>query len=300
VGFVDNASAASNGDSGDCLGPVARLDDLAEELNVDWGLLAVHSFDAEEMASLLSRATGRVNRWIILPPLEHFPGMWLEACEAARRPAMKITNRLRHGWSSPLKRVFDLSLALVLGLAALPLIALIALLTRLGSPGPVFFGQERVGRYGRRFKLWKFRTMLPDADVVLARYLDAHPELAAEWKASRKLRSDPRVTWIGRWLRSTSLDELPQVWNVIVGDMSLVGPRPIEAHEIEKYADYYGHYARMLPGITGLWQVSGRSNTTYEERVALDVYYVQNWSLWLDVYIVACTAKAVLLCEGAY
>src|SRR5439155_2776317 len=126
-------------------------------------------------------------------------------------PAMMITNRLREGWSSPLKRAFDLTLAILLGLPALPLIALIVLAIRLGSPGPVLYGQERIGRFGRRFKLWKFRTMLPDADAVLARYLEGHPELAEEWRANRKLRSDPRVTWVGRWLRSTSLDELPQV-----------------------------------------------------------------------------------------
>jgi len=141
---------------------------------------------------------------------------------------------------------------------------------------------------------------LPDADAVLARYLREHPNLAAEWKANHKLRSDPRGTWIGRWLRSTSLDELPQIWNVIVGEMSLVGPRPIVTAEIDKYGENYEQYVQVLPGITGLWQVSGRNNTTYEERVALDAYYVQNWSLWLDIYILACTAKVVLLCEGAY
>jgi lipopolysaccharide/colanic/teichoic acid biosynthesis glycosyltransferase len=142
--------------------------------------------------------------------------------------------------------------------------------------------------------------MYCDADDVLLRYLDEHPDLAAEWQASTKLRHDPRVTWIGRWLRVTSLDELPQLWNVFVGEMSLVGPRPILPCEIDKYGDYYEHYSQVLPGLTGLWQVSGRNNTTYRERLDLDTYYVRNWSLWLDVYIVACTVKVVLLGEGAY
>jgi Undecaprenyl-phosphate galactose phosphotransferase WbaP len=260
----------------------------------------VHSFDAEVLSEVLLQASCRIKHWIILPPLERFPSLWLEACEAARRPALTITNRLRSGWSVPLKRALDLSVALTLGIAVLPLVVLIVVLIRFSSPGAIFYGQERIGRFGRRFKAWKFRTMLPDADAVLARYLRDHPELAAEWKANHKLRSDPRVTWIGRWLRSTSLDELPQVWNVIVGEMSLVGPRPIVTAEIDKYAENYEQYVQVLPGITGLWQVSGRNNTTYDERVALDVYYVQNWSLWLDVYILACTAKVVLLCEGAY
>jgi Undecaprenyl-phosphate galactose phosphotransferase WbaP len=301
VGFVDDGARMDSSPLLPAyLGTIAQLDELAEECNVDWGLLAVHSFDAEELSELLARRSGRIRHWIVLPPLERFPSLWLEACEAARRPALTITNRLRQPWSWPAKRTFDFCLAVLLGLCALPLIALITILIRLGSPGAAFYGQERVGRYGRRFKLWKFRTMFPDADAVLNEYLNRHPDLAEQWRALRKLRPDPRVTWIGRWLRSTSLDELPQIWNVIVGDMSLVGPRPVEAHEIEKFLDDYEYYVRVLPGITGLWQVSGRSNTTYEERVALDVYYVQNWSLWLDVYILACTAKVVLLCEGAY
>jgi Undecaprenyl-phosphate galactose phosphotransferase WbaP len=224
----------------------------------------------------------------------------MEACEAARRPALAVTNRLRLPAARLVKRVFDLCLASVLGVLVLPLICVIAILIRLGSPGPIFYAQQRIGRYGRRFKAWKFRTMLADADAVLHRYLQRNPHLAEEWRANHKLRSDPRVTWIGWLLRSTSLDELPQLWNVMVGEMSLVGPRPIVAEEIEKYGEHYEHYVQVLPGITGLWQVSGRNNTTYEERVALDVYYVQNWSMWLDVYILACTAKVVVLCEGAY
>jgi Undecaprenyl-phosphate galactose phosphotransferase WbaP len=301
IGFVDDVSGvAPDTDLSHYLGTVQRLDELADEFNVDWALVAVHSFDAEELAELLSRTSGRIKHWIILPPLEHFPSLWLAACEAARRPALALTNCLRNGWSLPLKRALDLSVSITLGLAVLPLVGLIALLIKLGSPGPLFYGQERIGRFGRRFKAWKFRTMLPNADQALARYLEQHPDLSAEWQANHKLRSDPRVTWIGHWLRSTSLDELPQVWNVLVGEMSLVGPRPIVAAEIDKYGEHYQHYAQVLPGITGLWQVSGRNNTTYDERVALDVYYVQNWSLWLDVYILACTAKVVLLCEGAY
>jgi Undecaprenyl-phosphate galactose phosphotransferase WbaP len=301
VGFVeDSAFPSDETGSPNCLGALNELDCLADDFSVDWGLVAVHSFDADELAELLSRSTGRIKHWIILPPLERFPSLWLEACEAARRPALTITNRLRNRSSALLKRALDLSIVVTLGFAVLPLVALIAALIKLGSPGPVFYGQERIGRLGRRFKAWKFRTMLPDADAVLARHLEEHPDLAAEWKANHKLRSDPRITSIGRFLRSTSLDELPQIWNVLVGEMSLVGPRPIVAAEIDKYDEHYEYYVQVLPGITGLWQVSGRNNTTYEERVALDVYYVQNWSVWLDIYILACTAKVVLLCEGAY
>jgi Undecaprenyl-phosphate galactose phosphotransferase WbaP len=300
VGFVDDGTLPDDTELDAYLGTTARLNELAEQFNVDWGLAAVHTFDAEEVAQLLGRNNSRIKHWIILPPLEKFPSLWLEACEAARRPAMHVTNRLRSTWSLPLKRALDLAVTIPLGVAVLPLVVLIVALIRLSSPGPIFYGQERIGRLGRRFKAWKFRTMLPNADAVLDRYLAEHPDLAAEWKANHKLRRDPRVTWVGRWLRSTSLDELPQAWNVIVGDMSLVGPRPIVSAEIDKYAENYEQYVQVMPGITGLWQVSGRNNTTYEERVSLDVYYVQNWSLWFDIYILACTAKVVLLCEGAY
>jgi Undecaprenyl-phosphate galactose phosphotransferase WbaP len=301
IGFVDDTGMPGEAeDSPHYLGNAERLDERATEFNVDWALAAVQAFDAEELSDLMSRSGGRIRHWIILPPLARFPSLWLEACEAARRPALRVTNRLRQPWSQALKRTFDAILVLLLGLATLPLVGVIALLVRLSSPGSIFYGQERIGRFGRRFTAWKFRTMLPDADAVLARYLDEHSELAAEWRAKHKLRCDPRVTWIGRILRSTSLDELPQIWNVLLGEMSFVGPRPIVAAEIDKYAEYYEHYVQVLPGITGLWQVSGRNNTTYEERIALDVYYVQNWSLWLDIYILASTAKVVLLCEGAY
>lgn len=301
VGLIDDAELAEE-DLEQAGGASRReqLDALAVAGDCNRALLAVHSLDAAALSELLSRASGRIKHWIILPPLAQFPSMWLEACEAARRPALAVTNHLRSRWSLPLKRLLDLTVSVSAGLLVLPLVAVIVVLIRLSSPGPIFYGQERIGRFGRRFKAWKFRTMLPNADNVLSRYLEEHPDLAAEWQANHKLRVDPRVTWIGKWLRAISLDELPQVWNVIVGEMSLVGPRPIVAAEIEKYAEHYEQYVQVLPGITGLWQVSGRNNTTYEERVALDVYYVQNWSLWLDVYILACTGKVVLLCEGAY
>jgi Undecaprenyl-phosphate galactose phosphotransferase WbaP len=301
IGFVDDSlEGLPDYDASRFVGPLQRLDELAAEFGVDRALVAAHSFDADELAELLSRRSSRIRHWIVLPPLQRFPSLWLEECEAARLPALAITNRLALPWSRVLKRAMDLTLTITLGILALPLIAVIAILVRLNSPGPVFYGSERLGRHGRRFKAWKFRTMYREADAVLNHHLNENPELAAEWQAKTKLRHDPRITWIGRWLRITSLDELPQVWNVLVGEMSLVGPRPILPFEIDKYADRYEHYIKLLPGITGLWQVSGRNNTTYEERVDLDTYYVQNWSLWLDAYILACTVKVVLLSEGAY
>jgi Undecaprenyl-phosphate galactose phosphotransferase WbaP len=198
------------------------------------------------------------------------------------------------------KRVVDLFLILALSPPILLLSAIIALLLKLESRDPVLYRQERIGLGGHRFYTWKFRTMIHDADAVLAKYLEQHSELREEWERNHKLRNDPRVTWAGRILRRTSLDELPQLWNVLKGEMSLVGPRPIVEQETVRYGDHFGEYLQALPGITGLWQVSGRNDLSYDERVALDVYYVRQWSVWMDMQIMAQTVSVVLQGKGAY
>jgi Undecaprenyl-phosphate galactose phosphotransferase WbaP len=180
------------------------------------------------------------------------------------------------------------------------MVALIAMLVKWSSKGPVFYGHERIGEGGRTFRAWKFRTMVENADETLEQYLQADPSLQVEWATNHKLKRDPRITNIGKLLRQTSLDELPQIWNVIRGEMSLVGPRPIVRNEVIKYGEEFDLYRRVRPGITGLWQVSGRSKTTYEERVTMDVHYVRNWSVWLDAYLLAKTVGVVLGKQGAY
>ncbi len=198
------------------------------------------------------------------------------------------------------KRCMDLVASLVGGILLLPLFFYIAVAVKLSSRGPILYGHDRIGKDGRHFKAWKFRSMFQDSHLVLDQFLEAHPELREEWERDHKLRFDPRVTRIGRFIRKTSLDELPQIWNVIRGEMSLVGPRPIVTAEIVKYGPYYGLYTMVPPGITGLWQVSGRNNTTYDERVQLDAYYVRNWSPWLDMYLLIRTIRIVLFADGAY
>ena len=147
----------------------------------------------------------------------------------------------------------------------------------------------------------KFRTMVPNAEEVLKDKLAKDPELAREWTQNHKLKNDPRITKIGKWLRKSSLDELPQVWNVLKGELSFVGPRPIVDAEIDKYGKAgFELYKRVLPGLTGYWQISGRSNTTYEQRVNLDSFYIRNWSVWQDIYIIACTPRALLRTGDAY
>jgi len=197
------------------------------------------------------------------------------------------------------KRIVDVAGSILLGLVFSPLIVAIALLLR-REGGPIIYRHRRVGRDGRMFECLKFRSMVPNAERVLRELLENNPDMKAEWVRDHKLRCDPRVTPLGRFLRRTSLDELPQLWNVLRGEMSLVGPRPIVREEVMRYGRYLPVYISAKPGITGLWQVTGRNNTDYRRRVALDVYYIRKRSLLLDLYILLKTPYVVLGGGGAY
>lgn len=188
--------------------------------------------------------------------------------------------------------------ALVAIIILFPLLVALAILVKCTSPGPVFYAARRKGLGDRDFNLYKFRTMRADADEVLEQVLSEHPDRAAEWQSHFKLQDDPRITRVGRFLRKTSLDELPQLVNILKGDMALVGPRPIVAEEVVKYGEYYKILVSVKPGLTGLWQVSGRSDVSYPKRVELDVYYITHWSLWLDAYILLKTPREILLGRG--
>ena len=198
-----------------------------------------------------------------------------------------------------LKRSFDIAGAVCLILLFSPLLLIVAGIMRLGDPGPVFFSHRRVGFGGVPFGCLKFRTMVTNSSEALADLLARDPEAAREWRETQKLRSDPRITRLGRFLRETSLDELPQLFNVLRGEMSLVGPRPIVAAEVERYGDDIAAYEAGRPGITGLWQVSGRSNCSYADRVGYDVEYVGRWSLLRDIEILVRTVRVVLAREGS-
>jgi exopolysaccharide production protein ExoY len=198
------------------------------------------------------------------------------------------------------KRVIDIILA-VSGIVLLaPLLIICFVVTVATSPGPALFRHKRVGFNGKYFDCLKFRTMVTDAPERLRQLLDSDPVAAAEWAANRKLRHDPRVTAIGDILRRSSLDELPQLFNVLRGDMSIVGPRPVTEEELVKYSGAIDAYLSCRPGITGLWQVSGRSTTTYSKRVECDAYYAREWSMALDAKIVIVTIPSLLLSESAF
>jgi Undecaprenyl-phosphate galactose phosphotransferase WbaP len=200
---------------------------------------------------------------------------------------------------SKTKRIFDVIAAAILFAMAAPVMVLIAMLVRRDG-GPAMIKHRRIGADGAGFDCYKFRSMVLDADQVLADMLARDPQLRAEWEADFKLRNDPRVTGIGRILRKTSLDELPQLINVLRGEMSLVGPRPIVAGEVQRYGRYFADYMSCRPGITGLWQVTGRNDVSYDRRVALDAAYARGWSLLIDLRILARTLIVVLRRDGAY
>ncbi len=210
------------------------------------------------------------------------------------RQNLTDTKRLR------IKRFMDIVLSTVAIIFASPLFLLFTIWIRKSSKGPAFYTQKRIGQGGKHIRIYKFRTMVENADVVLKDYLFEHEELRKEWEQDQKLRHDPRITKVGKFLRKTSLDELPQLFNVFLGNMTLVGPRPIVDNEIERYGDVYLDYKEVKPGITGLWQISGRNNTTYEERISYDRYYVTNWSVWMDLWILMRTIPVVIRGDGAY
>jgi Undecaprenyl-phosphate galactose phosphotransferase WbaP len=214
---------------------------------------------------------------------------------------LEVRQNLLMPWPRVAKRLLDLILVVPALLAvALLVVPWVWGLGLFASPGPLFYGQRRIGRGGRPFTCWKFRSMRRDADQALAAHLAADPAARAEWEATHKLKDDPRVTWLGAFLRRYSIDELPQFWNVLRGEMSLAGPRPIVEAEIAKYEDAFALYRQVRPGVTGLWQVGGRNDTSYAERIALDSYYVRNWSVWIDLVILARTPLVALFGRGAY
>lgn len=233
-----------------------------------------------------------------------FPDVAAMAGEGGTGEASIVERVRRVGLSWPgylLKRLFDLvSVVVILALFGW-LMLIIAVSVRLSSGSNVIYGHTRVGRKGRQFQCYKFRSMVSDSDEVLRRLLETDPEAREQWERDFKLKDDPRITRIGRFIRRTSLDELPQLWNVVTGDMSIVGPRPVVQAEFEQY---YGnarqHYLSVSPGLTGLWQVSGRNDLDYEQRVQLDKSYVENWNVFSDFFIVMRTVKVMVVGRGAY
>jgi exopolysaccharide biosynthesis polyprenyl glycosylphosphotransferase len=197
------------------------------------------------------------------------------------------------------KRCFDVVAAVTFFVIFLPLFLFIVIGVWLWSPGPIFYAQDRIGRNGRSFRFYKFRSMVVNSDEVFSAFLDSCPHARSQWEQYQKLDNDPRITTFGRFIRRTSLDELPQFWNVLKGDMSIVGPRPCMPSQKSLYGVHWRSYCAVRPGLTGLWQVSGRNRLTYEQRVQLDAEYVRTYSIWLDLQILVRTVRVVLTGHGS-
>ena len=204
-----------------------------------------------------------------------------------------------HYFYDPCKRLFDVVTSITLLVLLLPLLTVIAFVVSLDG-GTIFFTQDRLGFKGQRFKMWKFRSMIPNADAKLLQMLEQDEAQREYWEVWRKLPNDPRTTAVGTWLRRLSLDELPQLWNVLKGEMSMVGPRPILPNEVALWGERLSDYQQVRPGITGLWQVSGRSRLSYEERITLDLIYIDGRGAWLDTKILVRTVGVVVAIHGAH
>ncbi|MGI8988239.1 MAG: undecaprenyl-phosphate galactose phosphotransferase WbaP [Bryobacteraceae bacterium] len=265
-----------------------------------YAVLAMPGVPHADALSIVERCGFSFSHILVIPDLIGVSSLWVSPKSVGGMLGLEVSQQVMAYKRRIAKRVMDLLLTLGGGCAILPFVALIALWIKLDSRGALLYGQRRIGQGGKEFTAWKFRSMNRDAEALLRHHLEADPALRAEWDRDHKLKKDPRVTRAGRFLRRTSLDELPQLWNVVTGEMSLVGPRPIVEAEIPRYGSNFSLYSKVKGGVTGLWQVSGRNDTSYDERVEFDTFYVRNWSVWLDLCILFRTIGTVLLRKGAY
>jgi Undecaprenyl-phosphate galactose phosphotransferase WbaP len=268
--------------------------------NIDIAIIVPQKAPLGAVKNVLLDRTHRFKRVIVMFDEARIGSVWFTPLHLVEHLGLEVTHQLINPTQQGIKRLIDLTLIFICLPILLPLFALIAFAIKLDSPGPVFYTQKRIGHNGQEIRMWKFRSMVLEAEAVLKNYLDRDPVMRAEWGQNFKLKRDPRITRVGNILRRTSLDELPQLWNVIRREMSLIGPRPIVSEEIPLYQDDFEIYKQVLPGMTGMWQISGRNDLSYTERVGLDVYYVQNWSIWLDLHILLHTMITALQAKGAY
>ena len=284
------------------LGGFGNMEEVIQETGVHTVLIAAPGLPQDDLSSLIYRAQSLVKQVDVIPNLVAVPmsNVTAESFFDAKIMVLHIRNNLASPWNQMLKRLFDIVATICGGLLIAPILLAIAFWVSHDSPGPVIFKHRRVGRNGKEFNCYKFRSMCVNSKEVLEHLLATDPEAKAEWDKEFKLKNDPRITKSGAFLRKTSLDELPQLWNVLKGEMSLVGPRPIVQAEVPRYGKYIKEYYSVLPGITGMWQTSGRSDIDYPERVQMDSWYVHNWSVWLDMVLLWRTVAVVLQHKGAY
>lgn len=282
------------------VGGFNNLKNVVKVHKVNTVIIAAPGLSKEHLQKLITKIQNTVEHISFIPDLIGTPMASVETSILFTEEILMLNlkNNLANPYNRFLKRIFDLTLTIFGGLLILPVLIALAIIVAIDNRGRVIFAHRRVGIAGKHFNCYKFQTMKQNFD--LQKYLDENPDAKKEWEESFKLTNDPRVTKLGAILRKTSLDELPQLFNVLTGEMSLVGPRPIVDAEVNRYGKFIREYFMVPPGITGFWQVSGRSDTTYEERVAMDTWYVRNWSVWIDILYLFKTVKAVTSGKGAY
>lgn len=295
-GFVDDDPAKGDFGSFRLLGRTDQLARLVREYHIDEVIITLPWHAREKIMRLMEISEREGARVKIVPDLFQLSLSQVAVDAVGGIPLIGVKESNISGSALAIKRVMDVFFAIVLFVVFLIPMALIALAIKLTSPGPVIFRQVRVGRGGRLFTAYKFRTMRVGAEQELEGLLHLNEARGAMFK----MRNDPRLIPIGKFLRRTSLDELPQIWNVLNGDMSMVGPRPPLPHEVAKYEEWHKRRLDVSPGVTGLWQVSGRSDLSFDEMVMLDLYYIENWSPWLDLTILLRTIPALITARGAY
>lgn len=303
LGFLEDRKPFKDyGPNMPILGGFDDLEKAAKETGVDTILIAAPGLPQDKLSDLIYRAQSLVKHVAVVPNLVAVPmsNVSVESFFDAKIMVLHIKNNLDNPWNRLLKRLFDICATVVGGILISPILLLIAIWVYHDSPGPVIFKHRRVGKDGKEFNCYKFRSMCVNSKEVLEHLLATDPAAKAEWDKEFKLKDDPRITKSGAFLRKTSLDELPQLWNVLKGEMSLVGPRPIVRSEMARYGKYSKEYMMVRPGITGIWQTSGRNDIDYPERVQMDNWYVHNWSLWLDLVLLWRTIGVVAACNGAY
>jgi len=309
VGFVSDTNKTIgetikvNGYSIPIVGRMNSFENLIQIHNVSRVVVAISGLSSDKLSNLISTVQKYVTKVLIVPDSKGIPILNTELFHLFHEQLflLKVKNNLRYIQNRFLKRCFDIFLALLLLPITLVLLSIIYLFVRLDSKGEVFYTQERIGRWGKLFKFIKIRSMYLNNKEILKEYLEKNKEKRKEWDEFKKLKGfDPRVTKIGKFLRKTSLDEIAQIFNVLKGDMSFIGPRPYLPREKKDMSFHYNNIILARPGISGLWQISGRNDKPFEERIKIDSWYVMNWSLWLDVEILIKTIKVVLKGEGAY
>jgi Undecaprenyl-phosphate galactose phosphotransferase WbaP len=274
--------------------------EIVERFKIRMAIVAMPELSQDDLTHLLNYSVSAFRYSVLIPDFSNVTNIWMSVRDFDGVLGFVTSHRLRMFWNLGIKRFMDLLFVITGGIIILPLLLVIALLVKLSSPGPVLYSHRRLGKNGKYFNAYKFRSMVNNSQDVLEKLLSQSPEKRGEWEASHKLKDDPRVTSIGKFLRRTSFDEFPQLINILKGEMSLVGPRPVVDEEVEKYGKDFDRIFSVNPGLTGLWQVSGRSDTDYTERVAYDTYYLQSWSVWLDLWVLLKTISVVIKGKGAY